>query len=145
MVTYSAASPEGPYYAATKNYAVLTGNCYFARFVRGANQSEVLVTHQSYSHAGRTYIAPYKLADVDAHRTLRFKWWPQNEGFKGRSIRGLSSSGSSGGGGGFFARSVNVSEGVVLEASVVLPASASAAGKELHTDRWIVHRSGKVV
>jgi hypothetical protein len=27
MVTYSAESPEGPFIAATKNYAVLTGNC----------------------------------------------------------------------------------------------------------------------
>ena len=134
MVVYSADSPEGPYFAATKNYAVLTGNCYFARFFRGVNQSEVLVTHQAYSHVGHTYIAPYKLADVDAEGTLRFKWWAQNEGLKGQPLppaaltRGCSSVESCG----FFASPVNVSEGVVLEvASVTLPSSAPAAGKEL--------------
>jgi hypothetical protein len=120
MVTYSADSPEGPYYAATKNYAVLTGNCYFARFFRGVNQSEVLVTHQAFSHAGHTYIAPYKVADVDAEGTLRFKWWHQNEGLKGPPLSAP------------LATAVNVSEGVVLEAtSVVLPAAPPAAGKEL--------------
>jgi hypothetical protein len=105
----------------------------FARFFRGVNQSEVLVSHQAYSHVGHTYIAPYKLADVDAEGTLRFKWWPQNDGFKGQPLppaalaRGCSSEESCG----FFAQPVNVSEGVVLEAEATLPAGAPAAGKEL--------------
>ena len=74
MVAYSADAPEGPFYAATKNLAVLTGSCYFARFNRARGSDEVLVTHQSYSHAGHTYIAPYKVADVDDEGTLRFKY-----------------------------------------------------------------------
>jgi len=60
MVAYSAASPKGPFNAATKNYVVLSGSCYFARFFRGPSM-ELLTTHQSYSRVGRTYIAPYKL------------------------------------------------------------------------------------
>lgn len=144
MVAYSADRPEGPFSAATTNYEVLTGNCYFARFFRGANQSEVLVTHQTFSHAGHTYIAPYKHADVDSVGTLRFKWWAQNEGFKGAPLPTLSGPRyravplSTLGlahvepqlHGGFFADPVNVSEGVVLEvSSVTLPAHAPPEGK----------------
>ena len=131
MVAYSADHPEGPFYAATTNYEVLTGNCYFARFFRGENQSEVLVTHQSYSHAGKTYIAPYKHADVDSAGTLRFKWWAQNEGFKGTPLHPLGLDHvDSQQHDGFFLDPVNVSEGVVLEVpSLVLPTQAPAVGK----------------
>jgi hypothetical protein len=133
MVTYSSEHPEGPFYAATVNYEVLTGNCYFARFFRGVNQSEVLVTHQSFSHAGHTYIAPYKHADVDSAGTLRFKWWAQNEAFKGEPLPlrelGLPATDAQQNRG-FFADTVNVSEGVILEtSSVTLPAHAPAEGK----------------
>ena len=156
MVAYNADRPEGPFSAATTNYEVLTGNCYFARFFRGANQSEVLVTHQTFSHAGHTYIAPYKHADVDSVGTLRFKWWAQNEGFKGAPLPTLGLERERKTEiqrdrktdretetdrerlahlapqlhGGFFADPVNVSEGVVLEvSSVTLPAHAPPEGK----------------
>lgn len=128
MVAYSADRPEGPFFAATTNYEVLTGNCYFARFFRGANQSEVLVTHQTFSHAGHTYIAPYKHADVDSVGTLRFKWWTQNEAFKGAPLPAVGFALLEYGG--FFADPVNVSEGVVLEvSSVTLPPHAPTEGK----------------
>lgn len=131
MVTYSADHPEGPFFAATQNYEVLTGNCYFARFFRGVNQSEVLVTHQSFSHAGHTYIAPYKHAEVDSAGTLRFKWWGQNEGFKGAPLPSLGAQHEEPQqNNGFFVDRVNVSEGVVLEvSSVALPTQAPAMGK----------------
>ena len=80
-----AAHPAGPYVAATKNYVVLTGSCYFARFFRGPAM-ELLVTHQSDSHQGRTYIAPYKEAAVDDEGVMRMMFWAANEGFKAEAV-----------------------------------------------------------
>ena len=58
MITYQAASPTGPFEAATKNYVLLpqVGSCYFSRFFRNEG-FELLVTHQSFSHERRTFVA----------------------------------------------------------------------------------------
>ena len=44
------------------------------------------MTHQSFSHLGRTYIAPYKAVELDRQGTLRMKFWPVNVGLKGDYI-----------------------------------------------------------
>lgn len=122
MVTYSAAHPTGPYVAATKNYAILSGSCYFARFFRGPSM-ELLVTHQSFSHQGRTYIAPYKEAAVDDDGVMRMMYWPANDGFKAEEVPTTKSKTNPA----YMAHAANVSRGMVLEADVIIP-PASAAG-----------------
>ena len=84
MVSYNASAASGPYYAAIKNHVVLpsANSCYFARFFYSA-EGELLVTHQAYSHEGRTYVSPFKRAVVDDAGTLRFGWWARNERLKG--------------------------------------------------------------
>lgn len=86
MITYSAASPKGPFKAATKNYVLLpqVKSCYFSRFFR--NDGELLVTHQSFSHEGRTYVAPFKAVEADEKGTLRLKWWAANQRLQGAEV-----------------------------------------------------------
>ena len=76
-------------------------------------------------HPGHTYIAPYKLADVDANGTLRFAWWPQNDNFKGTPLPLTDTHADP-----FLPWAVNVSEGVIIEATTTLPA-LTPRGKEL--------------
>jgi hypothetical protein len=45
------------------------GSCYFSRFFR--DRGELLVTHQSFSREGRTYVAPFKAVEADEEGTLR--------------------------------------------------------------------------
>jgi len=35
---------------------------------------------------GQVYLAPLKLAVVDAEGTLRLKWWPKNDAMKGAAL-----------------------------------------------------------
>lgn len=98
-----------------KNYLVLSGSCYFARFFR-SKSNELLVTHQSYSHLGRTYIAPYKSVNVDQEGVLRFKFWKANENLKGSSFDVVQSPTDP-----YFQNVLDVSEGVIFETSLKLP------------------------
>ena len=83
MIVYVAERPQGPFIAARKNRVLLPAarSCYFTRFFRGPGMA-LLVTHQSFSHVGRTYIAPYKAAHVDAEGTMRLAWWEGNQNLK---------------------------------------------------------------
>ena len=86
MISYSAASPTGPFKAATKNYVLLpqVGSCYFSRFFR--NDGELLVTHQTFSREGRTHVAPFKAVEADEEGTLRLKWWAPNDALQGQEV-----------------------------------------------------------
>ena len=121
MTTYVAQAAAGPYHIASKNFRVLPSahSCYFARFFRGVNE-ELLVTHQSFSHVGRTYIAPYKKADVDAEGTLRLKWWPANDALHGASI--LVKHNETEGAQHLLQTLVDPAQGAIFEASIKLPA-----------------------
>ena len=118
MIVYSAAQPGGPFIGARKNKVILPAakSCYFARFFRGPNM-ELLVTHQSFSHVGRTFIAPYKAVDLDSEGTMRLVWWAKNEKLKGSQLPATTNST------GFFTPPVNVSVGAVFEATFHLPAA----------------------
>jgi len=115
MVTYNASSIDGPYHAAAKNFVVLPGahSCYFARFFYSP-ALELLVTHQTFSHVGRTYVSPFKRAIVDDEGILRFGWWPANEGLKGAALPSLDPLGKS-------LSTANASTGFVIEATLKLP------------------------
>ena len=51
-----------------------------------APDGELLVTHQSFSHQGRTYVAPFKAVDADEEGTLRLKWWAPNDRLQGAQV-----------------------------------------------------------
>jgi hypothetical protein len=86
--------------------------------------NELLITHQSDSHRGRTYIAPYKEATVDDAGVMRITYWAANENFKSTAIPTNPNPAEPA----FFNAVVNVSEGAVVEADVVIPAMSSLAG-----------------
>jgi hypothetical protein len=134
MMTYYAGSPEGPWHAAKKNFLFLPSveSAYFARFFRGKS-NELLVTHQSYSHANTsydtcthpgfgicTYIAPYKKAVADAEGTLRLAWWPANDRFKG-AVQAVEVNATSG----FLTPPIDLKAGVIVEVRVILPATGA--------------------
>ena len=45
------------------------------------------MVHQSYSQTEQmVYLAPLKLAVIDAEGTLRLQWWPKNDAMKGTAL-----------------------------------------------------------
>lgn len=125
MLTYNASQPQGPWQPAAKNFEVLPNahSAYFARFFWGA-EGELLVTHQTFSHAGRTYVSPFKRALVDDEGTLRFGWWPRNENLKGTKLPPLEPHSKALG-------VANRSMGAIVEATLKLPPSPTASDAAL--------------
>ena len=118
--------------ARAHSFIVLPGahSCYFARFFWSA-ELELLATHQTYSHAGRTYVAPFKRVHVDGEGTLRFVWWRANERLKGAEMPvqpdaqvdvQADAEPASKAPASSFVGTVNVSVGAVFEATVTSPA-----------------------
>jgi hypothetical protein len=124
MLTYTAASPLGPYTRATRNLNSLNGSCYFSRFLRGPSM-EILISHQTWTYRGThvAYISPYKLAHLDDDGTFRLRWYGGNERFKGDPLSPAADAADPQ----FMAAVGNVSAGVLIEASFSLPAADSAA------------------
>ena len=120
MLTYYAPTPAGPFSRAQKNVNLVNGSCYYARFFRGPNM-EVLVTHQSWTHAGThfAYIAPYKEATLDDEGQLYLTYWKGNDAMKGAKLPLVPNASSPR----FYAGGVNVSKGAVMEATFVRPAA----------------------
>ena len=84
------------------------------------------MSHQTYSHAGRTYVSPFTRADVDDEGTLRFAWWEGNERLKGAEVAVAADPHAPC----YFQTATNVSVGAVLEATVTLPPAAAASWLE---------------
>ena len=116
MIVYTAERPQGPFTAQAKNAIVLpaAASCYFARFFRGPNL-ELLVTHQSFAHIGRTYIAPYKAVDLGADGAVRLAWWDANRNLKAAELPVATTPD------GFFTPVVDVAEGAIFEGTLALP------------------------
>mmetsp|Transcript_35342 Transcript_35342/g.92425 ORF Transcript_35342/g.92425 Transcript_35342/m.92425 type:complete len:644 (+) Transcript_35342:71-2002(+) len=129
MVVYSSPTADGPYTIQPKNAYVLTGSCYFARFFRPATGGDVYVTHQSYSHVGRTYIAPYKRVDVDNNGVLRFKYFDTVGVLQGRKMPQTSNSTAP-----WFNLQANVSVGAVVRYTLTLPRPALSGGSATTVD-----------
>jgi hypothetical protein len=83
-VTLVADRPEGPFYAAEKNFRLLSGHTYFSRFFPVLDG--VLVNHHSIARDGEVYFAPLKQAVVDDEGILRLGWWSGNEEMKHEEI-----------------------------------------------------------
>jgi len=115
MRSYQAEEPTGPYLPPAKNAVFLrSGHTYFSRFL--PTQGELLVNHHCISgvHLGApancpiTYVAPFKLAQVDEEGVMRWYYWRGNEALKAAPIS--SESGE-----------LDFKTGVVIEGDVILP------------------------
>lgn len=89
MAAFYATNINGPYYPQSKNFIVLDGDMFFARFTIFENI--ILVTHQSVTNEqenGNTvcYIGLYKRAVVDDEGILRLGYWEENENMKGEEL-----------------------------------------------------------
>jgi len=121
MCTFVADQPQGPFVAAPKNFRLLAGDCYFARFF--PSPDGLLVTHHSITKTkkGRMsvcYTAPLKRAVVDAEGTLRLMWWRGNEALKGQAITPRLQNTGSAVAPAFLESAVDVRRGTILEGSV---------------------------
>ena len=136
MVSYNASAASGPYYAAIKNHVVLpsANSCYFARFFYSA-EGELLVTHQAYSHEGRTYVSPFKRAVVDDAGTLRFGWWARNERLKGAEQAPPEPRGAA-------LSLVNRSVGAIIEATLRLPPAAASPADAARLPGFVIETAG---
>eukprot|EP00041_Stephanoeca_diplocostata_P018011 m.373713 g.373713 ORF g.373713 m.373713 type:complete len:644 (-) comp20889_c0_seq1:95-2026(-) len=131
MSVYTAAEATGPYTLQPENPSILSGSCYFSRFFRHETGADVYVTHQSFSHQGKTYIAPYKLVDVDDNGILRLKYAPFNDAVKGTALSPAVTNSTQPS---YFNGWVNVSEGIMLTATVTLPAHRAPDARGAVTD-----------
>jgi len=84
MITLTADQPTGPFRAAAKNRALLSGNTYFSRFLRTGE--DLLVNHHTIAQNREVFFAPLKLAVVDEEGTLRLKWWKNNDRLKQHEV-----------------------------------------------------------
>ncbi|MCY2990667.1 MAG: hypothetical protein NTY19_22730 [Planctomycetota bacterium] len=121
MLTFVAKQPQGPFVAAPKNFRLLVGNCYFARFF--PSPDGLLVTHHSITKTKRgrlsvCYTVPLKRADVDAEGTLRLVWWRGNETLKGQATKPRIQNTDSAIAPAFLESAVDVRRGTMLEGSV---------------------------
>jgi hypothetical protein len=82
MVTLVGNQPQGPFYAAKKNFRLLSGHTYFSRFF--PTPDGILVNHHSIAET--VYFAPLKSTVVDEEGTLRLGWWKGNELLKHKPV-----------------------------------------------------------
>ena len=126
MVTLIADQPTGPFHRARKNYQVLAGNTYFARFL--PTPHGFLVNHHAIARDGQVSFAPLKAAALDAEGTLRLGWWQGNEKSKHQAIA-LKSPAPPGGDQPAMAMiqpEFDPRAGLILEGTLKLPATKEA-------------------
>ena len=123
MVTLVADRPEGPFVAAGKNFRLLAGNTYFARFFR--TPAGVLVNHHSIARDGQVSCGMLKAARIDSEGTLRLGWWPGNEKLKLEAAEKKLPTPQAGQVPAvtLLESEFDVSNGLVLEGTLKLPAS----------------------
>ncbi len=126
MVTLVADRPEGPFRAAGKNFRLLAGHTYFARFF--PLPEAVLVNHHSIARDGQVYFGTLKSAVLDAEGTLRLGWWQGNEKLKGPALevgmpalRRETASAPA-----MLACNFDANAGIILEGVLRLPVSTDA-------------------
>lgn len=129
MFMFVGDKPEGPFLASEKNFEVLKGDCYFARFF--PSPDGMLVTHHSITRTKKVrkevcYAAPLKRADVDGEGTLRLMWWRGNEALKGQAINPRIKNGGDAAAPAFLETAVNVCRGTMFEGLVTFPEKSAA-------------------
>jgi hypothetical protein len=124
MTTLVADAPQGPFHAVAKNYNLLRGHTYFARFFPAPDG--LLVNHQSIPRAPRTCrFAPLKVAQVDAEGTLRLAYWKGNEKAKGDSVPIESAAGNTPAAPiAMISPALDAQRGCILEGAMPLDAAA---------------------
>ena len=133
MVTFESDLPNGPFCSASKNFHLLRGDCYFARFF--PSPDGLLVPHHSSTRIRKErkpvcYAAPLKRADVDEEGTLRLIWWGGNEALKGdpQNVRPLRRDENSAASPVFLDAAMDVRRGTILEGVVTFAKDSKAAG-----------------
>lgn len=121
MVTLIADKPDGPFHAVGKNFRLLSGHTYFARFF--PSLEGLLVNHHSIARDGWVYFAPLKSTVIDDDGTLRLGWWKRNEAWKGEPLpvqvteRQESEAGTIT----MLGNTFDVDTGLIMEGSIALP------------------------
>ena len=134
MVTLVAAEPEGPFRAAGKNFNLLSGHTYFARFF--PTPGGVLVNHHSIARNRQVYFAPLKSTRLDDEGTLRLTWWKGNDRLKDDAaevtlpnVKGSAESPIA-----MLDAELNVEDGVILEGTLALPEAEAAKPVGLYVE-----------
>jgi hypothetical protein len=135
MTTFIADQPQGPFRAAEKNFNLLRGDCYFARFF--PTPDGLLISHHLQTRIVRSrdiwgqvnYIAPLKRALVDEQGTLRLGWWEGNDALKGEERSLLLNRSGSGGGStpALIEGPLDIRRGAIVEGTLSFPADSNGA------------------
>jgi len=128
MVTLVADRPEGPFRAVTKNFRLLAGHTYFARFF--PTPEGLLANHHSIGRDGQVYFGALKATVLDDEGTLRLGWWPGNEKMKRQSID-VSPPASGNAAIALLKNTFDVQQGVILEGTLRLPGTADSGRRGL--------------
>ncbi|MBM4039024.1 MAG: hypothetical protein FJ290_10980 [Planctomycetes bacterium] len=126
MVTLLADRPQGPFSAAKRNFRLLSGHTYFARFL--PTPGGLLVNHHSIARGGMVHMGTLKRAVVDKDGTLRLAWWEGNDALKHEAIEAANK------GALCFFDDRDVAGGIVLEGILPLPGSDDAKPSGLYIE-----------
>lgn len=126
MATLVADRPEGPFVAAQKNFRLLAGHTYFARFL--PTPDGLLVNHHSIARDGQVYFGTLKATVLDDEGTLRLSWWNGNEQQKEErvAVKPPTSSDGKQPTVTIMEPEFDLSRGLILEGTLTLPTSQEA-------------------
>ena len=135
MVTLLADRPQGPFRPAKKNYRLLAGHTYFARFF--PTPGGLLVNHHSIARNGQVYFGTLKRAVLDKEGTLRLAWWEGNEKLKTKAVDVKLPEKPKRGGSPItmLANALDTDGGVVVEGTLALPSARRIKARGLYVER----------
>ncbi|MEI6782855.1 MAG: hypothetical protein WCQ21_18260 [Verrucomicrobiota bacterium] len=124
MFTFVAERPQGPFRPAERNIQLLSNkNNTFSRFF--PTPGAMLVNHHAWTRNGAVYFPVLKQAVVDERAALRLKWWKGNEKLKHEAIEVRIPAPTTAVA--MLGKTFDTRRGLILEGSVVLPASKDVA------------------
>lgn len=135
MVTLVADKPEGPFHAVKKNFHLLSGHTYFARFF--PTPDGILVNHHSIARDGEVYFGLLKQTVLDDEGTMRLGWWKGNEKMKHESVDiriPAPDHRAPGKNIVMLDETLNIDRGVILEGSLELPFSNDSSPNGLYIE-----------
>ena len=126
MVTLTADKPEGPFYAAKKNFSFLSGHTYFSRFFQ--SPEGLLANHHAIARNGQVYFSLLKSTLFDEQGTMRLGWWKGNDRLKddAQSIILREPSPKAGPVVAMLDETLNADVGVIIEGHMTLPQDKDA-------------------
>ena len=134
MVTLVAEKPEGPFHAVKKNFHLLSGHTYFARFL--STPDGVLVNHHSIDRDVEVYFGTLKQNVFDAEGTMRLGWWKGNEKMKHEPVEVKLPSSDQGNGKHIVMLEsiLDVDQGLILEGILALPGGSDSPPNGLYIE-----------